>query len=52
MKEILNVEHRRHRLEFAIENIIDRDWEKIIFSDEVTFSTANDGPRLVYRRGG
>ena len=46
------MEQRRRRLEFAVENIIDHDWKKIIFSDEVTFSTANDGPRLVYRRGG
>ena len=52
VKEILNVEHRRRCLEFAVKNIIDHDWKKIIFSDEVTFSTANDGPHLVYRRGG
>ena len=25
MKEILSVEHRRRHLEFAVENIIDRD---------------------------
>ena len=45
VKEILNVEHRRRHLEFAVKNIIDRDWKKKKkFSDEVTFSTANDGP--------
>ena len=47
VKEILNVEHRRRRLEFAVENIIHCDWKK-----KIIFSTANDGPRIVYRRGG
>ena len=36
------------RLAFA-ESHVDRKWDRVIFSEESTFISANDGPVLVYR---
>jgi hypothetical protein len=38
-------------LAFA-ESSVDRQWDTVIFSDESTFSLANDGPAFVYRPWG
>jgi hypothetical protein len=39
--------------EFAFaESNVDRKWDRVIFTDESTFSSANDGPILVYRPQG
>ncbi|KAJ4437463.1 hypothetical protein ANN_17607 [Periplaneta americana] len=50
-REIHKEEHIEERLVFAVRNG-DRDWKRIIFSDEVTFSTTKEGPTLVYRPPG
>ena len=49
--EVHKEEHIEERLVFAVGND-DRDWKKVIFSDEVTFSTAKEGPTFVYRPPG
>jgi hypothetical protein len=51
VKELLTDEHKLYRLAFAESNV-DRKWDRGIFSDESTFSLANDGPVLVYRPRG
>ena len=48
MKELLTDEHKLYRLAFA-EGNVDRKWDRVIFTDESTFTSANDGPVLVYR---
>ena len=48
VKELLSDQHKLHRLAFA-ESSVDRKWDRVIFTDEPTFSSANDGPVLVYR---
>jgi len=51
VKELLTDEHKLHRLAFAESNV-DRKWDRVIFTDESTFTSANDGPVLVYRPQG
>jgi transposase len=51
VKAVLTDEHQLYRLAFA-ESSVDRQWDTGIFSDESTFSWANDGPVLVYRPRG
>ena len=51
MKELLTDEHKLYRLAFAESNA-DRKWDRVIFSNESIFSSANDGPVLVYRPRG
>jgi len=43
VKELLTDEHKLYRLAFA-ENNVDRKWDRVIFTDESTFTSANDGP--------
>ena len=47
----VNEEHIEERFVFAVGND-DRDWKKVMFSYEVTFSTAKEGPTFVYRPPG
>jgi hypothetical protein len=51
VKAVLTNEHQLYRLAFA-ESSVDHQWDRIIFSDKSTFSSANDGPALVYRPWG
>ena len=51
MKELLIDEHKRYRLAFCESNV-GGYWITVIFSDESAFSSANDGPVLVYRPRG
>jgi hypothetical protein len=51
VKELLTEEHKLHRFEFAESNV-DRKWDRVICTDESTFSSANDAPVLVYRPQG
>jgi ADP-heptose:LPS heptosyltransferase len=51
VKAVLTDEHQLYRLAFA-ESCGDRRWDRVIFSDESTFSSAKDGPILVYRPQG
>lgn len=51
VKEFLSNDHKRLRLQFAGENV-HRDWTDVIFTDECTFSSANNGPAVVYRPRG
>ena len=51
MKELLNDEHKIYCLAFAESNV-DCKWDRVIFSDESTFNSANGGPVLVYRPRG
>jgi len=51
VKELLTDEYKLYSLAFA-ESILDRKWGSVIFSDESTFSSANDGPVLIYRPQG
>jgi hypothetical protein len=51
VKEVLTDEHQLYRFAFAESNV-DRKWDRVIFTDESTFSSANDGPVLVYRPQG
>jgi hypothetical protein len=48
VKEVLTDEHQLYRFAFAEKNV-DRKWDRIIFTDESMFGSANDGPVLVYR---
>ena len=43
--------HTEERFVLVVGND-DRDWKKVIFSDEVTFSTVKEGPTFVYRPPG
>jgi len=40
-----------YRLAFAESNV-NHKWDRVIFTDESTFTSANDGPVLVYRPQG
>jgi hypothetical protein len=51
VKELLTDEHELYRFAFAESNV-DRKWDRVIFTNESTFSSANDGPVPVYRRQG
>jgi len=51
MKELLTDEHKLYHLAFAESNV-DRKWVRVIFTDESTFTSANDGPVSVYRLQG
>jgi len=51
VKELLIDEHKLYCLAFA-ESSVDCKWDRVIFSDESTFNSANDGPVLVYRPWG
>ncbi|PSN52206.1 hypothetical protein C0J52_12762 [Blattella germanica] len=46
-KELLKYEHKLFRLAFSEENT-NRNWSRVIFSDEVTFSSTNGGKMIVY----
>jgi hypothetical protein len=48
VKELLIDQHKLYRLAFAESNG-DRKWNRAIFTDESIFTSANDGPVLVYR---
>ena len=48
VKELLTDDHKLYRLAFAESNV-DRKWDRVIFTDESTFTSANDGLVLVYR---
>lgn len=50
-KELLKDEHKLFRLAFSEENT-NRNWNRVIFSDEVTFSSTNGGKVIVYRPRG
>ena len=41
VKELLTDEHKLYRLAFAESNV-DRKWDRVIFTDESTFTSAND----------
>jgi len=51
MKELLTDEHKLYRLAFAERNV-DRKWDRVMFTNESTFTSANDGPVSVYRPQG
>jgi len=51
VKELLTDEHKLYRLAFAESNV-DRKCDRVIFTDESAFTSANDGPVLVYRPQG
>ena len=51
VKELLTDENKFYRLSFAESNV-DRKWDRVIFSDESAFSSANDRPIVVYRPRG
>ena len=43
MKGLLTDEHKLYCIAFAESNV-DRQWDRVMFSDESTFSSASDGP--------
>jgi len=47
VSEFFTDEHELYRLAFAESNV-DRKWDTVKFSDESTFSSANNGPVLVF----
>ena len=51
VKELLTDEHKLYCFAFAESNV-DHKWDRVIFTDESTFSSANDGPVLFYRPQG
>jgi hypothetical protein len=51
VKKVLTDEPKLYRLAFAESNV-DRKWDRVTFSDEYIFSSANDGHVLVYRPRG
>jgi len=51
VKELLIDEHKLYCLAFAESNV-DHKWDRVIFTDECTFTSVNDGPVLVYRPRG
>ena len=48
MKELLNDEHKLYHLAFAESNV-DRKWDRVVFTDESTCTSAKDRSVLVYR---
>jgi hypothetical protein len=46
VKEFISDERKLNRFAF-VEGNVDRKWDRVIFTDESTFSSANDGPVLV-----
>jgi hypothetical protein len=50
-KAVLTDEHQLYHLAFAGSSV-DYQWDRAIFSDKFTFSSANDGPVLVSRPWG
>lgn len=50
-KPLLTPEHAEARLQFCRENL-QRDWSKVIFSDEKTFSSSIDSPVTLWRPRG
>ena len=48
LKEFLTDEHQLYHFAFPESNV-ERKWDRVIFTDESTFSSAIDGPVLVYR---
>lgn len=48
IKEVLTDAHRVDRMAFAAAHL-DHDWARVVFSDEKVFSSANEGPQIVYR---
>jgi hypothetical protein len=51
VKELLTDEHKLYRSTFAQSSMVLK-WDRVIFCDESTFSSADDGPVLVYRPQG
>jgi hypothetical protein len=51
VKELLTDDNKLYRLAFAESNVA-RSWDRVILSDEAIFSSASDGPVLVYRPRG
>jgi hypothetical protein len=51
VNELFTDKHKVYRLAFAESNV-DRKWDRVIFTDVSTFSSANDGLVLVYRPQG
>jgi transposase-like protein len=51
VKAVLTDEHQLYRLAFA-DSSVDRQWDRVTFSDESTFSAVNDGSALVHRPRG
>jgi len=51
VKELLTDEHKLYRFTFLKTNV-DCKWDRVTFTDESTFTSANDGPVLVYRPQG
>jgi len=51
LKELLADKHKLYLVAFAESNV-DRSLDRVIFTDESTFTSANDGPVLVYRPQG
>jgi hypothetical protein len=51
VNDVLTNEHKLHCLAVA-EGSVDLQWDRVTFSDESTFSSANYGPVLVYRPHG
>jgi len=47
VKKLVADEHKLYRLAFAESNV-DRKWDRVIFIDKSTFTSANDGSVLVY----
>jgi len=47
VKELLTDKHKLYLLAFAESNV-DRKWDRVIFTDELTFSSGNNGPVSVY----
>ena len=48
VKELLNDGHKLYRLAFGESNVNSK-LDRVIFTDASTFTSANDGPVLVYR---
>jgi hypothetical protein len=48
VKELLTDDNKLYRLAFAESNVA-RPWDRVMSSDEATFSSASDEPVLVYR---
>jgi hypothetical protein len=51
VKDVLTDEHKLYCRAFA-ESSVDCQWDRVIFNDESTFSSANHGSVLVYRLRG
>lgn len=48
IKEVLTDAHCVDHMAYAATHA-DADWSRVVFSDEKTFSSSNDGPQIVYR---